>query len=157
MKTFKLFITFFFTAVFVLSLNSCSKDNEGLGPFNKVADAGKFRDYIILGGDDVQILDFRSAAEFRAGHIPGAKNFEATVQNTESNDTDFCKAILNNFDKNRPLYMYGGNNAILQDVVPGRISKIGFEKLNKYILMGGFDAWKIAASGDDSFKIETGL
>ena len=145
MKTFKSFFTLFFVSIFFLSINSCcnSKDNqEELGPYNEVRTAQGFKELITNQGPEVQILDFRSEAEFAAGHIPGAKNFTATYQNTASDDASFCKDILNNFNKNKPLLIYGGNNIQLKHVVPGRISRIGFNKVNTYILLGGFNAWK---------------
>ncbi len=145
MKTFKSLFLLLFVSVFVLSVNSCKKDgDEELGAFNKDSGAEKFHERIAAQGSDAQILDYRSAEEFAAGHIPGAINIEATVSNTASNNSSFATAVLATFDKTKPLYMYGGtggSSASLEYVVPGRISKIGFGKANTWILLGGFDTW----------------
>ncbi len=146
MKTFKSFFLLLFASALVLSVNSCSGggDEEELGPHNKVQYAKDFKDLIDKQGgfESAQILDFRKADEFAAGHIPGAINITADIINTESNDGPFAKAVMAAFpDKSKPIYMYGGTNANLEYVVPGRISKIGYGQANSNILLGGFNAW----------------
>ena len=141
MKTFKAFFLLFFASALVLSVNSCKGggDEEELGPHTKEPNVERFKERVSVSG--AQILDFRSAEDFAAGHIRGAINIEATTRNTASNDGEFAKKILETFDKSKPLYMYGGKNAQLEYVVPGRISKIGFGQARSIILLGGFKAW----------------
>ena len=144
MKTFRTFFVLFIVTVFAFSINSCSKNDnqEELGAYSTIRDAADFKRRMSTQGDNVQILDFRSEADFDAGHIAGAKNIHATLEGTMSNNTPFCDKVLATFDKNRPLFMYGGKSVDLEFSVPGRISKIGFGRDNTYILQGGFDIWK---------------
>ena len=146
MKTFKSFFAFFLVSILVLSANSCKKDgSEELGPFIE-APVGRFKDAIDAQAGEARIVDYRSKADFDAGHIPGAINIPATVQNTKSNNSPFCEEILNRFpDKTKPIFLYGNKSSIdLQRIVPGRVSKIGFGRSNTYVLQGGFEAWEEA-------------
>jgi len=149
MKTFKAFFLLLFASALVLSVNSCKggSDEEELGPHTEEPNVERFKEKISVPG--AQILDFRSAEDFAAGHIPGAINIPATAKNTASNDGEFAKAVLAKFDRSRPVYMYGG--MVLDKIVAGRISKIGFGQANSVLLVGGFNAWKNAG-----FDIETG-
>jgi rhodanese-related sulfurtransferase len=147
MKTLKSFFLLLCVSALVLSVNSCKGggNEEELGPHNKIRSAEGFKDAIDARGGfgSAQILDFRSKEAFDAGHIPGAKHIHATVVNTASNDGTFAKAVLEMFpDKSKPIFMYGGTDANLEYVVPGRISKIGYGQANSNILLGGFNAWK---------------
>jgi rhodanese-related sulfurtransferase len=145
MKNFKsLFLLFL--SLFLLSVNSCKKNNsEDLGPFNKIPTAEKFNAFIVQYGgyEGAQILDIRRADYYAVGHIPGAKNITATATNTSSNDASFCKEVLEKFDKTKPILIYGAKNAVdLEYYVPGRVSKIGFEQRNTFVLLGGYESWK---------------
>jgi len=148
MKFFKTFFIFFLALLFVLSVNSC-EDKSQLGSFNKVGTAEIFKK--LIQGDDVQLLDFRLEADFATGHIPGAINIPATAQNALFEDAPFYEEVLRKFDKTGPLFMYGGNDFILEHLIPGYISKIGFGKSHTYILSGGFDRWKAAFPEEIAF------
>ena len=120
-------------------------NSEELGPFIEVSTAQQFKGFIDSQGEGVQIVDFRSASEFAAGHIPGAINIPATIQNTKSNDAAFSHEILARLDKTKPVFLYGKkNDDVLGKVVPGRVSKLGFGHSNTYILLGGFEVWQEA-------------
>jgi len=148
MKTFKSFFAFFLVSILVLSVNSCKKENsEELGSFQGVLekDVQVFKDLINAQGEGVQIVDFRSADDFAAGHIPGAINIPATYQNTQSNNSFFCEEILRLLDKTKPVFLYGKKTDIsLGKIVAGRVSKIGFEHARTCFFEGGFEAWKAA-------------
>ena len=146
MKTFKSFFAFFLVSALVLFVDSCKKDSsEELGSFIE-ADAKEFKNQMDRQGEGVQIVDFRSKAEFDAGHIPGAESIPADLENTASNSSSFCQEVLQKFNTNKPIFLYGKEkgNAHLQRIVPGRVSKIGFGDKNTCVLMGGFEAWEKA-------------
>ena len=143
MKTFKSFFAFFLVSVLVLSVNSCKNNSEDLGYFVDAQTAQRFKGFIDTQGAGAQIVDFRSKTEYDAGHIPGAIWIQATVQNTKSNKSSFCKEISEKMDKSKPVFLYGKKNDIaLGKVVPGRVAKIGFS--STYYMGDGFESWKDA-------------
>ena len=153
MKTLKSFFLLLCVSALVLSVNSCkgSGDEEELGPVNDVRTAPGFKDYINAYGGfgTAQILDFRSKADYDAGHIPGAINITATIANTASDNGQFARDVQIAFpDKNKPIWIYGGNDATLHRIAPGRISRLGYGQANTNILVGGFNAWKAAFPED---------
>jgi len=154
MKTLKFRLGTLLIVVSALVACNSTKDEptEDDFTYNKVRTAEGFDELIIGQGANVQILDFRSEADFDAGHIPDAINITATVQNTASDNGEFAQRVLQEFDNNRPIFIYGRNDLNLEYIVPGRISRIGFRQSNTYILLGGFNVW-IAAFPD---KVETG-
>ncbi|MDR1729301.1 MAG: rhodanese-like domain-containing protein [Prevotellaceae bacterium] len=145
MKTFKSFFLLLFASALVFSVNSCKSGNgeEELPDFNMVRTAEGFKEFIDEHGgfESAQILDFRSAEDFANGHVPGAVNIPATAVNTDNGE--FAQEVMAFFpDKSKPIYMYGG--MMLDNVVAGRISGLGYGKVNSNLLMGGFNAWKAA-------------
>ena len=82
-------------------------------------------------GKDVQLLDVRTAAEFEAGHIDDAVNFD--VKNTQQ----FLKQI-ETLDKTQPVYLYcklGGRSNKAAEL----LSKNGFSQIFDY--SGGWQDW----------------
>lgn len=149
MKTFKLFFTLCLASIFVLSVNSCKKEKtEELGPYYKIPSAETLKgsySHLLDVENGAQIVDYRSQAEFVAGHIPGAINIPATIANTASDDADFCKKILARCNKSTPVLLYGKKSAAdLEHIVPGRVSKIGYGYDKTFVLLGGFEGWKKA-------------
>jgi len=144
----KNFKSILFSSIVLFSLfaGSCKKDNaENLGPHLKMSMSDFYNDiYKPRDGNNLQILDYRSDIDFKAGHIWGAKNFEATAQNTKENNGPFATFVLANFDTSRPIFLYGkgGDDLYFGNFVPGRVSKIGFGQQNTIFLTGGWDAWK---------------
>ncbi|MBW3517872.1 rhodanese-like domain-containing protein [Flavobacterium sp. NKUCC04_CG] len=77
------------------------------------------------------MLDVRTAAEFKEGHIEGAKNIDFLQDDFEANTAQL--------DKNQPIYVYcksGGRSAKAIE----KLRKQGFTNL--YELEGGYGAWK---------------
>jgi rhodanese-related sulfurtransferase len=83
--------------------------------------------------DDALILDLRTPAEYKNGHIKGAKNAPLA---------DFAKSIENfSSYKDKPVLIYcnSGNTATRALKL---LKNAGFEKINN--LEGGIAAWKDA-------------
>jgi rhodanese-related sulfurtransferase len=89
---------------------------------------------LMNNNDDVLVIDIRSTAEYRSGHIKGAKNAPLA---------EFSSAIdgYSNF-KNQPVLIYcnSGNTATRAIKM---LKKAGFENINN--LAGGMAAWKEAS------------
>lgn len=88
-------------------------------------------------GNDIQLLDVRTAEEFSEGHLENAKNIDVL-------EDDFSEKV-ETLDKEKPLYLYcrSGNrsskaSAILKDK--------GFKEI--YDMEGGFLKW--SSEGLDS-------
>ncbi len=82
---------------------------------------------------DALVLDIRTTAEFKSGHIKGAKNVPLA---------DFATSIDNlSDDKNKAVLVYcnTGNSATRALKL---LKKAGYEKINN--LEGGIAAWKEA-------------
>lgn len=88
---------------------------------------------LLNNNDDALILDTRSAAEYKAGHISNSKNIQLK---------DLSAQLEKYVDyKNKPVLVYcnSGNNAIRAIRM---MKKAGFENVNN--LEGGIAAWKEA-------------
>jgi len=84
--------------------------------------------------DDALVLDIRSVAEYKGGHIKGAKNAPLA---------EFSKSIESYTSyKNKPVLIYcnSGNTATRAIKM---LKKAGFENINN--LAGGIAAWKEAS------------
>lgn len=79
----------------------------------------------------VQVLDVRTADEYKEGHIKGAKNIDFTENNFESEAAKL--------DKSRPWLVHceGGGRSSRS---LGALQKLGFQHI--YHLDGGFRKWK---------------
>ena len=149
MKSIRLSLLIFLGAAFAMSLNSCKKKGDELDPFNKVRTAENFKSMIEnpLNFNEnlgcAQILDVRSSADYNAGHIPNARNIEATAGNTAGNNSDFKQQVIAlGFDKSKPIFVYGKRGDTVHDyVAPARVSE-SFGKDRTYLLLGGFEDWK---------------
>ena len=87
-----------------------------------------------INGQNVQILDVRTAGEFQSGHIKNA------LQANWTDKTEFANRIKY-VDKDRPVYVYclgGGRSAAAVEWM----KQNGFSNL--YDLSGGISAWKKA-------------
>lgn len=83
--------------------------------------------------DDALIVDIRTAAEYKSGHIKGAKN-------TPLNE--FASALENYADcKNKDVLIYCNSGTTASRAIK-LLKKAGFEKINN--LEGGIAAWKEA-------------
>jgi Zn-dependent hydrolases, including glyoxylases len=93
----------------------------------KLIDIDTFR--TLLGRDDVQVVDVRSASEYAAGHIPGALNlFVGTLADH-----------LDELDRGKQLVIHcqsGARAAIAQSVLAAN----GFKDVQNF--SGGMEAWR---------------
>lgn len=108
--------------VFFVSCQSQAQPNHDL-------DANAFEKGIAQPG--VQILDVRTAGEFRSGHIAKA------LQADWNNPAQF-QDRTQHLNKNKPVYIYclsGGRSAAAAEVLRGKGYSV-------YELSGGINAWK---------------
>ncbi|PCI08259.1 MAG: sulfurtransferase [Gammaproteobacteria bacterium] len=87
----------------------------------------------LMNNDEALILDIRTAAEYKKGHIKGAKNVPLNELGSSTENYSKFK------DKSVLIYCYTGNTAIRAIKM---LKKAGFEKVNN--LEGGIAAWKEA-------------
>lgn len=88
-----------------------------------------------IAGNNMQVLDVRTAAEFNTGHIKSSLQADWTKQEQFLDRVQYV-------DKNRPVYVYclvGGRSAAAADWMRNN----GFK--NVVELAGGINAWKTAA------------
>ncbi len=80
----------------------------------------------------VQLVDVRTAAEFRKGHL-------AMAQNIDFYDKKGFAEAFNDFDKSKPLYIYC-RSGFRSKKAASRLLHIGFSKI--YDLKGGLNNWQ---------------
>jgi len=83
--------------------------------------------------EDAMILDVRTAADYKAGHIKGARNVPLS-------DLDSAIAGMSE-DKNKPVLVYCNSGNTVNRAIKA-LKKAGFEQVNN--LEGGIAAWKEA-------------
>lgn len=83
--------------------------------------------------DEVLIIDIRTAADYKKGHIKGAKNMPLS---------DFAKSVDGiSGEKDRPVLIYCNSGNTVTRAIK-LLKNAGFEKVNN--LAGGIAAWKEA-------------
>lgn len=126
LKAFKmnkiLLITMFFTSIFGMS----GQQIEGF----TVLSASQYKE--ALASEAVQLVDVRTAAEFRSGHIENAMNIDFYQQ--PQFEEKFSK-----LDKTRPVYLYCRSGSRSRQAAQKLLAK-GFTQI--FDLHGGFMAWK---------------
>lgn len=141
---------FFAAFVAVLLCVSCSDGggNEKLEGYNKL-DAAKFKE-MIDNESNPQILDYRSAAKYAEGHIPGAINIDATDPKTWSSDNgEFMQKLTAQFETSKKIFIYGdGGWSSSGMALPGRIANTWGKPLT-YNLESGYKGWV-----DAGYKVE---
>ena len=122
-----LFAALFVVLVLLIKAELDHQANKGL----YLSPTGATR--LMNNQSDILLLDLRTAAEFKSGHIKGAKNTPLA---------DFAKSV-DSFsdakDKNILVYCNTGNTATRAMKL---LKKAGYEKINN--LAGGIAAWKEA-------------
>lgn len=83
--------------------------------------------------EDALVLDVRTAADFKAGHIKGAKNIPLS-------SLDSAIAGMSE-DKSKPILVYCNSGNTVNRAIKA-LKKAGFEQVNN--LEGGIAAWKEA-------------
>ena len=95
----------------------------------KVLTSQEFKKQIT--GNSLQLIDVRTAVEFKSGHIKGAKNLDFFSSS--------FKAQLEKLNKEKPVYVYcrSGNRS---NKAAHLLVKMGFVEI--FDLKGGFLNWK---------------
>ncbi len=95
----------------------------------KILDPVAFQEAI--SKEQVQLIDVRTAMEYKQGHISNARNLDFFQQAT-------FKDSVEKLDKNKPVYLYcrSGNRS---QKAAHLLAKIGFAEL--YDLSGGYMQW----------------
>ena len=90
-----------------------------------------------ISGNDVQLVDVRTAAEFNEGHIQNAINIDY------SKEYLFTEAF-EKLDIGSPVYLYcrSGNRS---QKAAAKLIEMGFEEI--YDLRGGYVVWKLSGYG----------
>jgi rhodanese-related sulfurtransferase len=100
----------------------------GTGENYEVVSADQFSESI--SGEEVQLIDVRTADEYNAGYIEGALNYDYL-----SGEVDL---LINELDKSKPVFVYcrsGKRSASSAQI----LLDAGFEKVID--LKGGFLSW----------------
>lgn len=95
-----------------------------------------------ISGDNMQVLDVRTAGEFKTGHIKNALQADWTEQDQFFERVKYV-------DKDRPVYIYclvGGRSAAAADWMRNN----GFKTVVE--LDGGINAWKTASKPLEGFS-----
>jgi len=122
-----LFIALFVVLVLLIKAELDHQANKGL----LVSPASAIR--LINNNDDALIIDIRAAADYKKGHIKGAKNVQLS---------DFASTIESYSDyKNKPVLVYCNSGNTTRRAVK-LLKNAGYEKIND--LEGGIVAWKEA-------------
>ncbi|PVW12826.1 rhodanese-like domain-containing protein [Marixanthomonas spongiae] len=95
----------------------------------KILSASEFREAIAK--KNVQLVDVRTAREFKGGAIKGALNIDYFQQEN-------FNAEFNKLDKEQPVYLYchSGNRS---KKAAAKLDALGFKKI--YDLKGGYMKW----------------
>lgn len=113
--------------VLFLSLLSCKTETDQK---TKVIDLETLKTEAI--GKDVQLIDVRTTAEYKAGHIDDAIHID--VLNMET----FVEEV-EKLDKTKPVYLYckmGGRSKQASE----KLEELGFTTI--YDFSGGYTAWQ---------------
>lgn len=105
---------------------------ENMNAQSAVVEAGEF-EKIMQRDKTAQVLDVRTAAEFKSGYIQGAVNYDFYADDFDKN--------LAKLDKKKTVLVYcaaGGRSASSAE----KLLKLGFSKV--YDLDGGMGAWRKA-------------
>lgn len=115
---------FLFAVLIAFSLSSCSQQNN----YSLNADAFEKG----LQNSNVQLLDVRTAEEFKTGHLKNA------LQANYNNNKEFVDRVQH-LDKSKPVYVYC-LSGVRSDYALSVLKEMGFTQL--YHLKGGINAWK---------------
>ncbi len=122
-----LFAALFVVLVLLIKAELDHQANKGL----LVSPASAIR--LINNHDNALIIDIRAAAEYKKGHIKGAKNVQLS---------EFASSIeAYSEHKKNPVLIYCNSGSTTGRVIK-LLKKAGFEKINN--LEGGVMAWKEA-------------
>ncbi|MBO4806827.1 MAG: rhodanese-like domain-containing protein [Paludibacteraceae bacterium] len=144
MKNVKNWVIFALMAILSLGMSSCSTDSDNKLEAYKKVDEKTFKENIEASkrNGTPQIIDYRSAEEFAAGHIENAVNIPVTDRNAEAR----IKSELSQFDQSRNIYIYGSKttNNTLGFYLAGIVSKEGWGLSKTFHLINGIEGWQEA-------------
>ena len=131
-------------AILALFGTSCSGggDDEELGPFVEYTEAKTFYDTYTSYTGAKALIDTREVSKYEAGHLEGAVNLPADIENTANNNAQWSQDLLATFPTNTCLFFYGTTSFQMTKAVAGRASKIGYGKVNSRIFSKGYDELK---------------
>ncbi len=120
----------FFCALFLMACK---------GQTSEVIQPIKANELAQLDTKNIQLLDVRTSKEFADGHIDGAKNIDFFADS-------FTDEVLQNFDKNQPIYLYcrSGNRSAKAAKL---LEKNGFIAIFEY--QGGYIDWEKNTKAQD--------
>ena len=87
-----------------------------------------------IAGDDVQLVDVRTSAEYYEGHIRSAINIDY------SKEALFVEGF-EKLDIGKPIYIYSQSGNRSQKAA-AKLFEMGFEEI--YDLRGGYTIWKLS-------------
>jgi len=122
-----LFSALFVVLILLVKAELDHQANKGL----LVSPASAIR--LINNHDDALIIDIRAAADYKKGHIKGAKNVQLS---------DFASSLdtFSNY-KDKPVLIYCNSGTTTKRVIK-LLKKAGYQNIND--LEGGIMAWKEA-------------
>ena len=92
-------------------------------------------------GRQYAIIDYRSRAEYDAGHIPGAVwIMQATPTNVAAPDNKFAHAVLARYPVTTCIILYGNSFTLERDVA-GSVSAAGYNVAHTFSYSGGYSQW----------------
>lgn len=107
---------------------SCAQETEQV----QILNADDFKTAISVS--NVQLVDVRTAEEFKLGHIQNALNIDIYQKENFTN-------AIGKLDKNKPVYLYCRSGKRSHDASM-KLEEMGFEEI--YDLKGGYLAWTLA-------------
>lgn len=128
-KLMKTTILFILSAAFFLSLSGCTQKTEttaqqlGITAFEQKMNSTS----------DKIVLDVRTPAEFRQGHVAGATLIDVL-------ESDFEEKVQK-LDKSKPLFVYCASGIRSEEAV-AILHRLGYREI--YELEGGFREWESA-------------
>ncbi|MBP5456702.1 MAG: rhodanese-like domain-containing protein [Paludibacteraceae bacterium] len=143
-RIYKLFGCCLLGAAALLSSASCSSnesDSDTLKGYNKIRQDSSFYN-AVTRITNIQLVDIRSAEEYKAGHIPYATNVEANYANSDDVNSPFCKEILRRFSMDKDIFLYGGKAQKAENwYAPGLVSTIGWGPKRTYHYLNDYESW----------------
>lgn len=128
-KRMKTTILFILSAAFYLSLSGCSQNAETTA---QLLDVAAFEQKMNSTNDKI-VLDVRTPAEYRQGHLAGATLIDVL-------ESDF-EAKAQKLDKSKPLFVYCASGIRSEEAVE-ILHRLGYREI--YELEGGFQEWESA-------------
>mgnify|MGYP003667582572 FL=1 len=112
--------------VLFTSIASCKKNSYSVNQITQ-------EEFSKLETKNIQLLDVRTPEEFNEGFIEGAISINFY-------DDEFFKKVNNQFDSNKPIYIYCASSGRSVKASSKLIIDRSFTEI--YYLQGGYNQWK---------------